>query len=127
MFRVHFPDDSGSGQCQQKLGICGGITNRGDWNLTKQVINQTKIRWALSTFKPFKSVGTDAIVHELLQQGAEYLVPQLCCTFRACRAYGLIPMAWRQVRMMFITKLKKADSTEDKTYRPISLSSYYGW
>jgi hypothetical protein len=29
--------------------------------------------------------------------------------------------------MMFITKLKKADSTEDKTYRPISLSSYYGW
>jgi hypothetical protein len=45
LFRVHFPDskltdDSGDGRGQQNLGACGHITNRGDWNLAKHVINQ---------------------------------------------------------------------------------------
>jgi hypothetical protein len=48
-FRFHFLDsklidDSDDGQGQQNLGICGCITNRGDWNLAKRVINQSKIR-----------------------------------------------------------------------------------
>jgi hypothetical protein len=64
VFRVHFPDskrtdDSGDAQDQQNLGICGCRTNRGGRDLAKCVINQFKIRWALSTFKPFKSAGTD--------------------------------------------------------------------
>jgi hypothetical protein len=47
LFRVHFPDsklidDSGGGQSQQNLGVCGGITNRGGQNLAKQVLNQSK-------------------------------------------------------------------------------------
>jgi hypothetical protein len=82
LFRVHFldskvTDDSGDGQGQQNLGICECITNRGDWNLAKCVINQSKIRWALSTYKPLKSAGTDGIVPALLQQGAEHLVPHI--------------------------------------------------
>jgi hypothetical protein len=36
------------------------------------VINQSKIRWALSSFKPFKSAGTYEIIPALLQQGAEH-------------------------------------------------------
>jgi hypothetical protein len=50
---------------------------RGDWNLAKLVINQSKIRWALSTFKPYKSAGTDEIVPALLQQGVEHLIPHI--------------------------------------------------
>jgi hypothetical protein len=34
------------------------------------VINQSKIRWVLGTFKPFNSAGTDWIGPVLLQQGA---------------------------------------------------------
>jgi hypothetical protein len=49
--------------------------NRGNWNLAKQAINRSKIGWALSTFKPFKSARTDGIVPALLQQDAEYLLP----------------------------------------------------
>jgi hypothetical protein len=45
LFRVNFLDsklidDSGDGQGQHNLGICEHITNRGDWNLVKRVINQ---------------------------------------------------------------------------------------
>jgi hypothetical protein len=127
LFRVHFPDsklieDSDDRQGQQNLGICRHITNREDWNLAKLVINQSKIRWALGTFKRFKSVGTEGIVPALLQQVMKHLVPHLCRIFRACKAYGLTPMAWRQVKVTFIPKSGKLDYTEAKVYRPISLS-----
>jgi hypothetical protein len=90
-------DDSyDDGQGQQNLGICERITNRGDWNLTRHVINHSKIRWALGILKPFKSAGTDGIVLLLLQQGAKHVVAHLCHIFRACMAYGFIPTAWRQ-------------------------------
>jgi hypothetical protein len=98
LFRVHFPDlklidDSyDDGQGQQNLGICGRITNRGDWNLAKRVINQSKIGWALGTFKPFRFSGIDGTVPALLQQGVEHLVSHhICRIFRACMAYGFIP------------------------------------
>jgi hypothetical protein len=58
LFRVHFPDskltddDSGDGRGQQNLDACKYIANRGEWNLAKHVLNQSKIRWALSTLKP---------------------------------------------------------------------------
>jgi hypothetical protein len=62
LFRVHFPDSklidySDGGQDQQNLGVCERITNRGEWDLAKRVINQSKIRWILTTFKQFKSAG----------------------------------------------------------------------
>jgi hypothetical protein len=49
LFRVYFPDSKliddsyNDGQGQQNLGICGCITNMGDWNLAKHMINQSKI------------------------------------------------------------------------------------
>jgi hypothetical protein len=47
LFRVHFPesvliDDSIDGHGQQNLDIRRSRTNRGDWNLAKIVINQSK-------------------------------------------------------------------------------------
>jgi hypothetical protein len=39
-------------------------------------------------------------------------------------AYGFIPMAWRQVKVIFIPKPGKLDYTEVKAYRPIGLSSF---
>jgi hypothetical protein len=98
--------------------------NRGDWNLARRMINQSKIRWALGTFKPFKSVGTDGIVPATLQHGGEHTVPHPCRIFRASMAYGFIPTAWRQVEMMFIPKPGKLDCTEAKAYCPISLSPF---
>jgi hypothetical protein len=129
LFRIHFldsklTDNSGDGQDQQNLGICEHITYRGNWDLAKRAINQSKIRQALSAFKPFKSAGTDGIAPALLQQGAEHLVLHLCHIFRACMAYEFTPPTWRQVKLTFIPKPRKLDYTEAKAYRPISLSSF---
>jgi hypothetical protein len=117
MSRVHFPDSKlidnsyDKGQGQQNLGICERITNRGDWNLSRCMINQSKIRWALGIFKPFKSVGTYVIVS--------------VSHFRACMAYGFILTAWRQVKVTFIPTTRKLYYTEAKAYHPISLSYFH--
>jgi hypothetical protein len=86
------------------------------------VINQSKISWLLSNFKPFKSARTNEIIPAILQQGAEQLIPELCLIFRASMAYGFIPTARRQVKVTFIPKPGKLDYIEAKAYRPISLS-----
>jgi hypothetical protein len=88
-FRVHFPDsllidDLDNGQGQQNMDTSRGRTNRADWDLSKVLITQSRIKWALDTFKPYKSAGTDGIVPALLQHGAELLVPHLCRIYRAC-------------------------------------------
>jgi hypothetical protein len=80
LYRVHFPDtmlvdDSNDGQGQQSLDISKCIMNKGKWNMARNLTNQSKCRWALSTFKPFKSAGTGETVPALLQQGVEQLVP----------------------------------------------------
>jgi hypothetical protein len=63
-------------------------------------------------------------IQRLYQQGMEHLVQHLSYIFRACLAYGYIPMALRQVRVMFIPKPKKPDYTKAKAYHPISQSSF---
>jgi hypothetical protein len=129
-FRVHFPDTKlvvnsrDKRQGQQNLSRCYRTKHRADWNLVKRVINQSRIRWALSALKPFKASGTDEIVPALLQQGEELIVPHLCRIYRACLTYGFIPTAWRLVRVTFIPKSGKLDYTEAKAYRPISPSSF---
>jgi hypothetical protein len=46
LFRVQFPDSEliddscDDGQGQQNLDICECITNRGDWNLARRMINK---------------------------------------------------------------------------------------
>jgi hypothetical protein len=77
----------------------------------------------LGTLKPFKSVGTDGTVLELLQQEAEH-IGATCRIFSACMAYGFIPTAWREVKVTFIPKPGKLDYIEAKAYHSISLSSF---
>jgi hypothetical protein len=98
--------------------------HREDWEVSKRIIDQSKIKWAINTLKPFKSAGTDEIVPALLQQEVDYLTTHLCRIFRACLARRYIPIAWRQVNVTFIPKPAKANYTEAKECRPISLSSF---
>jgi hypothetical protein len=95
IYRVHFPGSAGEEGTLEEQGqpnLRVSAAHR-DWELSEKVIHQSKIRWAISTFKPFKSAGTDGIVPALFQPGV------ICAhIFRACLARGYIPKAWRQVK-----------------------------
>ena len=86
-------------------------------------MDQSKIKWEINTFKPFKLAGRDEIIPALLQQGLDHLTTHLCRIFRACLARGNTPIACRQVKVTFVLKPGTAKYTESKAYRPTNLSS----
>jgi hypothetical protein len=127
LYRVHSPGSAGEEVTLEGHGqpnLRAFAVHWEDWKLVKKVNDQSKIRWAISTFKPFKLAGTNGIVPALLQQGVEHLMTHLYHIFRACLTRGYIPKVWRQVKAMFIPKPGKAKYIESKAYHPISLSSF---
>jgi hypothetical protein len=81
LYRVHFPGAAAGEaivlrQGQPNLGTF--TAHREDWELSKRIIDQSKIKWAINTLNPFKSAGTDEIVPALLQQEVDYLTTHLC-------------------------------------------------
>jgi ribonuclease HI len=90
----------------------------------KRIIKQDKIKWAIRSFKPFKSPGPDEIFPALLQHGEESLVPVLFRLFTSSLIWGHVPTAWREVRVAFIPKAGKKPDGNPKSLRPISLSSF---
>jgi hypothetical protein len=75
LYRVHFPGAAAGGRTELRQGqpnLGTFIVHREDWELSKRIIDQSKIKWVINTFKPFKSAGTDEIVPALLQQGVDY-------------------------------------------------------
>lgn len=88
------------------------------------IVTADRIRWAIGTFKPFKSPGEDEIFPALLQQGVEEILPSLKRLFRASLSMGIIPEPWRGVKVIFIPKPGKATYSDPKSFRPISLMSF---
>lgn len=129
MCNTHFPgsvihqseiDDVAISEVEQTTG-----TTRHNWDTSKKVVDHNKLKWALSTFQPYKAPGPDGIYPILLQEGANVLVPHLSRLYRACIAFGHVPRVWRMVKVIYLPKPGKADYREAKSYRPISLSSFF--
>lgn len=90
----------------------------------KTCILTPKIRWALQSFQPYKSPGTDEIFPALLQKAIETVIDPLHTLFMASLLTGYIPMAWRGSKVTFIPKPGKDSYGSASSYRPISLMSF---
>ena len=66
----------------------------------------------------------DMIFPALLQQGLDILIPTLLKIFPASLACGYIPKSWTKVKVVYIPKVGKKDSSHPKSQRPICLSSF---
>jgi hypothetical protein len=98
LLRVHFP---GSEIIREPSGGWYGLEleflkwkgSREDWAVSKRVISYDKLKWAVFSFQPYKSPGTDGITPIMLQQGFELLAGKLLMLLRASLALGYIPMS----------------------------------
>ncbi len=94
------------------------------WKLARQIVDEKGVKWAIETFKPFKAAGPDKIFPALLQHGLEIITKPLTNIFIVSIAFGYIPKAWREVKVVFIPKPGRASYEDAKSYRAISLSSF---
>lgn len=97
---------------------------RGARKIAAKLFTKERIRWAIESFKPYKSPGGDGIYPVLLQRGLQVILPDLVDLFRRSFTWGYIPDCWRDVRVSFIPKAGKRPGTDAKSFRPISLSSF---
>ncbi|XP_047987120.1 uncharacterized protein LOC125226978 [Leguminivora glycinivorella] len=92
-----------------------------DWRQAATIIRPGIVRWAINSFKTFKTSGLDGVSPLLLQRGAEVLIPHLVRIFRASYAWGYLPEQWNKVKVLFIPKAGRKDYAIAKSFRPISL------
>ena len=123
LFEVHFPGSQATGVDGEQFTTNYRVLRRNKI-FAKEFITEDKVRWAISTFEPYKSAGPDDIFPMLLQQGKEVVVPILCRIYRACIQLAYIPTAWRHAKVVFIPKIGRPTYEDAKSYRPICLSPF---
>jgi len=88
------------------------------------ISNPDRIKWAIYSFKPFKSPGPDGLFPAQLQRILDISLPWLTVIFHGCLALNHIPTRWLDVKVIVIPKAGKPSNTNPKGFRPISLSSF---
>jgi hypothetical protein len=104
LLRAHFPGseiilEPSGGWYGLELEFLKWRGTRGDWAVSKRVIGDDRLKWAVFSFQPYKSPGIDGIMPIMLQQGFEWLGGKLLMLLRASLALRYIPMSWRHVRI----------------------------
>lgn len=91
---------------------------------TDEIITEEKIKWAISSFAPYKSPGPDCLIPAMLQESGPLLVKWLLLIFKSCFKLNYVPKKWKTVTVIFIPKAGKPSHVKPKDFRPISLSSF---
>ncbi|XP_048507937.1 uncharacterized protein LOC125500199 [Athalia rosae] len=125
MLETHFP---GSLPAGGELPIRASSTRAGrgtmDWKTAAEIVTPDRAKWAIDTVDKFESPGADGIFPALLQEGGKDPAIRLSIIFRSCLAMRCVPMAWRDVKVVFIPKPGKGHYDVAKSWRPISLTFF---
>jgi len=122
LLEVHFPGSEPVPMLQDRTPL--EAPTEEDWHLAEKVVSRERVCWAIKGFDRYKAPGEDGIFPALLIEGLEKLQAPLCSLFRACIAWGYIPLQWRGVRVVFLPKPGKTSYDLAKSFRPISLMSF---
>ena len=96
-------------------------------SLIDSIVTHEKIYFSLNSFSPFKSPGLDEIFPVVLQKSLHLIINTLQYMYLYYHSLRLshIPEPWRHIKVIFIPKAGKRSYHDAKSFRPISLSSYF--
>jgi ribonuclease HI len=101
------------------------IADNNDMEIIKRITDIDKIIMAINSFEGFKASGQDGIFPALIQKVQHKIAPILQKIFTFNLTYGYIPKAWRSIIVTFIPKEGKSFYDRAKSFRGISLSSFF--
>ena len=88
-------------------------------------ITEQKVRLAISTFGDSKSPGPDGIRPIVLKKLGSNAIKRLTHIFKASYLIGYTPKSWRKSNVIFIPKPNKDDYSDPRSFRPISLMTFF--
>ena len=108
------------------------VTYNNRRNLAVQEINEKykdwidiqKIKTALEGFEKKKSPGPDGLKPLVFEHFPDAFLRVLETIYKSSIHLGYTPKAWKQTRVIFISKPGKETYDKPKSFRPISLSNY---
>ena len=118
---THFPGRLLSNQIDEDIDEYRSSSNRPVCN---DMISVEHIKWAIKSFKPYKSPGVDGIFPALLQEAVDLVSKILCVFYKFSLKSGYIPKDWRRGKIVFIPKVGNRPNDIPKSFRPITLSSF---
>lgn len=124
LLETHFPESVVETEETPALRPPRAAVTVADWRTASRVVTVERVKWAFSTFDPYKSPGADGVFPALLQEGSEILTRPIYHLLRTCLALGYVPIPWRTVRVVFIPKAGRISYDSAKSYRAISLTSF---
>ena len=88
-------------------------------------ISEDKVKEAIMSFSSFKAAGLDGCKPIVLQNLPDSALERLTLLFKASTALRYNPKEWCKSRVIFIPKQGKTDYDSTKSFRPISLTSFF--
>lgn len=124
LLETHFPGcEIVTGDHNNRTQLFNVITENIDEVFLETIINSETTKWALCSFKPYKSPGYDNIFPIMIQKAWDNIGTTVLKIYKGSITLGYIPEIWRKVKVTFIPKPGKSDYNSPKSFRPISLSS----
>lgn len=125
MANTHFPDCTEAQAANLNLETNYEGASNEEIKQVSDLFSSEAIKWALNEFKPYKTAGPDGIFPALLQKGSDLVIPHLKNLMVNSYLLNYIPESWRKAEVTFIPKIGKSDYSDPKSFRPISLSSFF--
>ena len=121
LMQAHFPGclPAGEGTVKHPVGdaVCLGMET--------EFCTETKVKFAVDKFGGKKAAGPDGLKPFILQKLPECALGRLTLIYRACLTLGYVPEAWRRSKVVFLPKPGKDDYSQPRSFRPISLTSFF--
>jgi ribonuclease HI len=88
-------------------------------------ISDKLISQAIHSFKKDKAAGPDEFKPIVLQNLPPLVISRLCTLYTACISLGYTPTPWKTSKTIFIPKNGKSSYQDPRSFRPISLTSFF--
>ena len=88
-------------------------------------ISTEKVKEAIMSFSNFKTAGTDGFKPIVLKNLPDGFLHRLTILYKVCTALQYNPEEWRKSKVIFIPKQNKTEYDNPKSFRPISLTSFF--
>ena len=132
----HFPESEKTAELSAQISNCknSGSSLSPKKNsscinsaLKHSFITENMVKNAILSFSPLKCPGPDKIKPICLQQAImnSNFLTRLTTLYRACIKLNNTPRPWRESNVIFIPKPSRDDYSNVRSFRPISLLSFF--
>lgn len=120
LLEVHVPDDTTANETPEQAQIRNSIESPPETE-DAAPFEQWEIALILKKLQNNKAPGSDLLEVRVLKAAFKAIPHHFLRLFNACLEHGVFPSAWKKASLIFLPKGGDKDSSDSKSYRPISL------